>query len=82
MPIVETILLIGAGIPGLVTGNIPLILCSTCGLASTGPIAGGLFATCQSCNGPIQAGSCMANIQSYGMTTANTIRGVVTFCPP
>lgn len=80
MPIVETILVVST-VASIYTGNVPGTLLGCIGLTATGPIAGGAFATCQSCQGSIQAGSCLANIQSCGMTTANTIRGIVTICP-
>ena len=80
MPLLENIFLGTTLVVSIATGNIPGAIVSCIGLSAAGPIAGGLFAQCQSCHGAIQADSCMSNIQSCGMTTANTVRGIATIC--
>tara|TARA_B100000900_G_scaffold367155_1_gene343478 strand:+ start:2224 stop:2469 length:246 start_codon:yes stop_codon:yes gene_type:complete len=79
MPIIETIFAVTT-LASICTGNVPGTVLGCIGLTATGPVAGGAFAACQSCQGTIQAGSCLSNIQSCGMTTANVVRGIA-ICP-
>jgi hypothetical protein len=80
MPIIETIFAVTT-LVSVCSGDMQSAVIGCIGLTATGPIAGGAFAACQSCQGTIHAGSCLSNIQSCGMNTTNVVRGIATICP-